>query len=81
MGADPDIWVDLNSEDDTGLPWTYLHEARQPSKIVPGSYVVAGSSAALAVARVVDVGEDGLVHLEPLPGPVGTHAHLLRTSA
>lgn len=81
MSVEPDIWVDLNTEDDSGLPWTYVREARNPAKIVPGAHVIAGDSDALAVAEVVDVDDDGLVHLKPLPGPVSAHSHLLRTSA
>jgi hypothetical protein len=81
VGVPVDIWVDLNSEDETGLPWTYLHEAREPSKIIPGAYVVAGSADAQAVARVEDVAEDGVVHLRPLAGPVSAHRDLLRAGA
>lgn len=81
MTVEPDIWIDLNTEDDTGLPWTYLDQARDPAKVVPGRHVVVGSRSAQAVARVVDVAEDGLVHVQPLPGPLTTHAHLLETPA
>ncbi len=77
-----DIQIDWNEEDDTGLPWTFVDQATTPSKIVPGAYVVAGRGTALAVAEVVDVDEDGVVHLRPVPGPVARNAHLLnaRTS-
>lgn len=76
-----DIDVDWNTQDDTGLPWTLLAEAPDPSRIVAGTYVVAGRRTAVAVAEVVDVGEDGVVHLRPLPGPVSANAHLLSTAA
>ena len=46
-----------------------------------GAYVVAGQGTALAVAEVVDVDDDGVVHLRPLPGPVSSHEHLLSASA
>ena len=78
---DVDIWADFNSTDDTGLPWTLLDEAAEPSRIVPGAFVLAGSEHARAVAEVVDVGDDGVVHLRPLPGLVARHAHLLRAAA
>jgi hypothetical protein len=35
----------------------------------------------VAVAEIVDVGEDDVVHLRPLPGPVSANAHLLSTAA
>ncbi len=81
MGYRIDIDVDWNTQDDTGLPWTFADEAVDPSKIVAGAYVLAGRGAAVAVAEVVDVGDDGVVHLRQLPGPVSQHAHLLRSSA
>ena len=34
--------IDFNTMDDTGLPWTFLDEAVDPSRIVPGAHVVAG---------------------------------------
>lgn len=80
MGYSVDIDVDWNTQDDTGLPWTFADEAVDPSKIVPGAYVFAGRGAAVAVAEVVDVGADGVVHLRQLRGPVAQHAHLPRRS-
>lgn len=76
-----DIDVDWNTQDDTGLPWTFLSEAADISRIVPGAYVVAGRRTAVAVAQVVDVGEDGVVHLRAMPGPVSANAHLLSAQA
>ena len=75
-----DIDVDWNSMDDTGLPWTFVDDAIDKRQIVPGAYVVAGRGNAVAVAEVVDVGEDGVVHLRALPGPVEEHRDLLRSS-
>ncbi len=76
-----EIEIDWNEEDDTGLPWTFVHRARTPSKIVPGAYVVAGRGKALAVAEVVDIDEQGVVHLRALPGPLSAHQDLLSASA
>jgi len=70
MSIDIDIEVDWNEEDDTGLSWTFLDASASPERIVPGAYVVAGRGSAVAVAEVVDVGGDGVVHLRPVPGPV-----------
>lgn len=76
-----DIDVDWNTQDDTGMPWTFLDDATDPSRIVAGGYVVAGRGAAVAVAEVIDISEDAVVHLRPLPGPVSASAHLLSTPA
>lgn len=65
-----DLFVDLNTEDETGLPWTYLDQAPDQSVIVPGRKIVVGAGSAVAVAEVVDVAANGLVHVRPLPGPV-----------
>ena len=81
MSTAVDIDIDWNEEDDTGLPWTFVGRAIDPSRIVPGVYVVAGRGTSLAVAEVVDVGNDGVVHLRPLPGPLSAHEHLLARSA
>ena len=74
-----DLFVDLNTEDETGLPWTYLDQAPDQSVIVPGRMIVVGAGSAIAVAEVVDVAADGLVHVRPLPGPV-TEQQLTNTS-
>ena len=71
-----DLTVDLNSEDDTGLPWAFLDEARDRSLVVEGAWLVVGSGSARAVAQVADVDGD-IVHVRPLPGPVSKHQHLL----
>ena len=65
-----DLFVDLNTEDETGLPWTYVDQAEDPSRVVVGRRLVVGAGNAVAVAEVVDVRADGLVHVRPLPGPV-----------
>lgn len=72
-----DLFVDLNTEDETGLPWSLLTEATDRSRIVPGAHIVVGSGQVRAVALVVDVTDDGVVHVRPLPGPVSAHQHLL----
>jgi hypothetical protein len=65
-----DLFVDLNTEDETGFPWTYLDQASNPAVIVPGRLIVVGAGTAVAIAEVMDVASDGLVHVRPLPGPV-----------
>ena len=71
-----DLVVDLNTMDDSGLPWAFLDQAADPSKVQPGHYLLVGSGAARAVALVADV-TDGIVHLRPLRGSVAANAHLL----
>ncbi len=71
-----DLVVDLNTMDDTGLPWAFLDEAPDPDKVRPGRHVIVGSGRARAVALVVDI-TDGIVHVRPLRGPVADNAHLL----
>ena len=77
MTFEIDLFVDLNTEDDSGLPWTFLDEARDPNAIVPGRYLIVGAGSVSAVAQIVDVCDDGVVHVRPLPGPVSANAHLL----
>lgn len=52
-----DIAADLNNEDETGLVWMFLDEARDPSVVVPGAVVV----------DVVDKPSGRVVHLRLLP--------------
>ena len=61
-----DLFVDLNTEDETGLPWSYLDQATDPTVIVLGRLIVVGSGSAVATAEVIDVGIDGLVHVRPV---------------
>lgn len=75
--VDVDLRVDLQTMDETGLPWTYLDQAPDQSRIVPGAHIVAGSGSAVAVAVVVDVTDEGIVHVHPLAGSVASNAHLL----
>ena len=76
-----DIAADLNDEDETGLVWTFLDEARDPSVVVPGAIVVAGDADAPAVAEVVDVVDKPsgrVVHLRLLPGGLEDYEALVR---
>lgn len=76
MTADLDLVIDLNTMDETGLPWAFLDAAPDPARIVPGGHIVVGSGKVRAVATVVDI-VDGIVHIRPLRGPVSDHRHLL----
>jgi hypothetical protein len=75
-----DIAADLNSEDETGLVWTYLDEAREPSVIRPREIVVAGTELTSAVCEVVDLVEQPtgtIVHLRVLPGTLAQYRKLV----
>ena len=75
-----DITADLNDEDETGYVWTFLDEAREPDRIMPGVLVVAGDDEAAAVCQVVDlrpVGDGTIVHLRLLPGLVDDYRALV----
>jgi hypothetical protein len=71
-----DLAADLNDEDDEGLGWSTLGDARDPGQIDPGVMLVAGNRQAQAVVRVVAVDDDGQVHFTVLPGSVDKNRHL-----
>lgn len=76
IGIAVDLELDLNSEDDSGLPWGLLDEASEPSGIREGRWIVVGAGTTTAVAQVADI-DGNVVHVRPLPGPVSRHQHLL----
>ena len=76
MIDDVDLRVDLNTEDETGLPWAFLRDARDPSVVREGAWLIVGSGKARAVAQVAQI-EGDLVRVRPLPGPVSQYRELL----
>ncbi len=76
MSDELDLRVDLNTEDDTGLPWAFLRDARDPSIVVEGAWLIVGSGMVRSVAQVAQFNGD-LVWVRPLPGPVSRYRHLL----
>jgi hypothetical protein len=79
-----DIPADLNSEDETGLVWTFLDEADDPSIIKPGEVVVADSPLTPTVCEVVDLVDrpaGTIVHLRVLPGTIEQYRRLLSAPA
>lgn len=76
MSIELDLRVDLNTEDDTGLPWAFLRDARDLTLIREGAWIVVGSGNARAVAQVAQI-EGELVWVRPLPGPVSSYRHLI----
>lgn len=75
-----DIPADLNCEDETGLVWTFLDEAEDPTIIRPGDVVIAGSPLTPAICEVVDLIDKPagtIVHLRILPGTLAQYRRLL----
>ena len=59
MEPEIDLIADLNAEDDEGLGWSTLSDARDRTQVRPGVMLVAGNRLAKAVVRVVAVDDDG----------------------
>jgi hypothetical protein len=72
-----DLVADLNAEDDDGLGWSMLSDARDPAQVRPDVMLVAGNRHAQAVVRVVAVDTDGQVHFIVLPGSLEKNRHLI----
>ena len=77
MHPQVDIDADLNAQDDEGLGWATLADARHPERVRPGAMLLAGDAQAQAVVRVVAVDTDGQVHFAVLPGSIASNRHLL----
>lgn len=77
MDAEIDLVADLNAEDDEGLGWSMLSDARDPSRIRRGAMLVAGNHQAKAVVRIVAVDDDGQVHFTVLPGSLEKNRHII----
>lgn len=77
MDREIDLVADLNAQDDDGLGWTTLADARDPDRVKPGALLLAGNGHGQAVVRVVAVDIDGQVHFIILPGSVAKNLHLL----
>ncbi len=72
-----DLVADLNAQDDDGLGWSLIADARDAERVRPGVMLLAGNAQATAVVRVVAVDDDGQVHFLILPGSVAKNRHLL----
>ena len=77
---DIELIADLNAQDDDGLGWSTLVEARDPELVRPGVMLVAGNRYGQAVVRIAEVDDDGQVHFVILPGSVAKNRHLLNRS-
>jgi hypothetical protein len=72
-----DLVADLNAQDDDGLGWSTIADAKAPDRIIVGAMVLAGNRHGQAVVRITAVDEDGQVHFTILPGSVAKNRHLL----
>lgn len=65
--------ADVHQIDATGHVWTFLDEADDRDRVVPGNVIVAGDTDDPFLARVVDIvpGSSGraIVHLEAVAAP------------
>lgn len=77
MIDDIDLDADLNAQDDDGLGWSTLDDARVPERIVAGRMVLAGNKYGQAVVRIVAIDAVGQVHFSILPGSLAKNRHLL----
>lgn len=76
MRHDIDLTADLNAQDDDGLGWSTLADARDLSRVRPGAVLLAGNPHGRAVVRIVAVDDDGQVHVTVLPAR-SPRTHLL----
>ncbi len=73
-----DLWIDYLRTDGEGLTHGSTHNAAPGVRLLVGQHVVVGNEDAdPAVARVVSVGDDGVVLVAVLPGPVDGNRSLL----
>jgi hypothetical protein len=77
MDLEVDLVADLNAQDDDGLGWSLVADARDADRVRPGAMLLAGNPQARAVVRVVAVDDDGQIHFSILPGSVEKNRHLL----
>lgn len=57
-----DLRADLNTEDDEGRWWSLLRDAVDPTRILPGAVLVAGTERFWSIVRIEQVDDDGQVH-------------------
>jgi hypothetical protein len=76
MSVAIDLEVDLNSQDDSGLPWGLLDEASVPSSIQEGRWIVVGAGHARAVAQSCRHRRERRP-CSTIAWPVSRHQHLL----
>ena len=58
--------ANLNNEDDEGLNWSLLRNAADPSVIVEGAVLRAGTERFWSWVRIRRIDDDGQVHFEQI---------------
>jgi hypothetical protein len=58
--------ANLNNEDDEGLNWSLLRNAADPSLIIEGAVIAAGTERFWSWVRIRRVDDDGQVHFEQI---------------
>lgn len=87
LGGEPyqaDLEVDFANEDQTGLIWSWLDDARDAAVVLPGAVVILRDGEDFSMGQVVDlVTQDHgtLVHLRLLPGAVEDYHAALERAA
>jgi len=77
-----DLWVDYLRTDGGGFTHTSTRNVSPGVALRVGEHVIVGNEDGdPAVARVVSIGDDGVVLVAVLPGPVETHRAVLDQSA
>jgi hypothetical protein len=51
MDLEVDLVADLNAQDDDGLGWSLIADARDPDRVRPGAMLLAGNPQGRAVVR------------------------------
>lgn len=74
MDVEVDLIADLSSQDDDGMGWSLLSNARHPGRLRTGAMVLAGNDHAQAVVRIEAIDDDGQVHFSILPGSIAQSA-------
>lgn len=74
-----DLWIDYLRTDGEGLTHGSTRNAAPGGTLQVGGHIIVGNEDAdPAVARVASIGDDGVVLVAVLPGPVDAHRTLLR---
>lgn len=78
MAETPDIAVDFMDMTDDRRLWARAADVRRGFEPVVGGYAVVGDDDAdPRAARILAIRDDGLLHLEVLPGPLDAHRDVL----
>lgn len=66
MAVEIALRANLNNEDDDGLNWALLRDVTDPTRIVEGAVLTAGTQRFWSWVRIRRIDPDGQVHFEQL---------------